>query len=51
MLARFATMGIYPLSDTTEARYAEVARKMLELGDWITQWYEYGVPFWAKPPL
>ena len=51
VLARFATMGIYPLSDTTEARYAEVARKMLELGDWITQWYEYGTPFWAKPPL
>ena len=51
VLLRLATMGLYPLTDTTEARYAEVARKMAELGDWITPWYEYGIPFWAKPPL
>ena len=50
-LARFLTLGLYPLTDTTEARYAEVARKMVELNDWITPWYDYGVPFWAKPPL
>ncbi len=50
-LARLLTMGLYPLTDTTEARYAEVARKMVELADWITPWYDYGVPFWAKPPL
>ena len=50
-LARLLTLGLYPLTDTTEARYAEVARKMVELGDWITPWYDYGVPFWAKPPL
>ena len=51
VLLRLATMGLYPLTDTTEARYSEVARKMFELGDWVTPWYEYGVPFWAKPPL
>ena len=50
-LVRLLTLGMYPLTDTTEARYAEVARKMVELGDWITPWYDYGVPFWAKPPL
>ena len=50
-LARLATLGLYPLTDTTEARYAEVARKMVELNDWVTPWYDYGVPFWAKPPL
>ena len=50
-LVRLLTLGTYPLTDTTEARYAEVARKMVELGDWITPWYDYGVPFWAKPPL
>ncbi len=22
---------------------------MAELNDWITPWYDYGVPFWAKP--
>ncbi len=50
-LVRLLTLGLYPLTDTTEARYAEVARKMAELNDWITPWYDYGVPFWAKPPL
>lgn len=51
LLVRLLTLGTYPLMDTTEARYGEIARKMLELGDWITPWYEYGTPFWAKPPL
>ena len=51
VLMRLVTLGLYPLSDTTEARYAEIARKMVELGDWVTPWYDYGVPFWAKPPL
>lgn len=40
-----------PFVDTTEARYAEIARKMLETGNWITPQFEYGVPFWGKPPL
>lgn len=50
-LARLLTLGTYPLTDTTEARYGEVARKMAELGNWVTPLYDYGVPFWAKPPL
>ncbi len=50
-LARLLSLGLYPLTDTTEARYAEVARKMAELGNWVTPLYDYGVPFWAKPPL
>lgn len=40
-----------PFVDTTEARYAEIARKMVETGDWITPQFDYGVPFWGKPPL
>lgn len=40
-----------PLNDSTEARYGEIARKMLETGNWITPLHDYGVPFWAKPPL
>jgi len=24
---------------------------MIELGDWATPWFDYGVPFWGKPPL
>jgi 4-amino-4-deoxy-L-arabinose transferase-like glycosyltransferase len=48
---RVATLGLYPLLDNTEARYAEIARKMLETGDWVTPQIRYGVPFWGKPPL
>ena len=44
-------MVLVPFTDTTEARYAEIARKMLETGDWITPQFSYGVPFWGKPPL
>ena len=48
---RIATLGAYPLMDNTEARYAEIARKMVETGDWVTPQFQYGVPFWSKPPL
>lgn len=48
---RIASLGLYPLGDTTEARYAEVARLMAATGDWITPHNDPGVPFWAKPPL
>jgi 4-amino-4-deoxy-L-arabinose transferase-like glycosyltransferase len=50
-LVRLATLGMYPLMDQTEARYAEIARRMAELGDWVTPWLDDGVPFWGKPPL
>jgi 4-amino-4-deoxy-L-arabinose transferase-like glycosyltransferase len=50
-LVRLATLGAYPLMDNTEARYAEVARKMVETGDWVTPQIRYGVAFWSKPPL
>ncbi|MDI1353080.1 MAG: phospholipid carrier-dependent glycosyltransferase, partial [bacterium] len=40
-----------PLNDTTEARYGEIARKMIETGNWVTLQHDYGIPFWAKPPL
>ena len=48
---RLLSLAFYPLMDTTEARYAEIARKMYTLGDWVTPWFDYGVPFWGKPPL
>jgi len=40
-----------PLMDKTEARYAEIARIMSETGNWIVPQIDYGIPFWAKPPL
>lgn len=48
---RLVTLGAYPLMDSTESRYAEIARKMLETGNWLTPLFDYGVPFWGKPPL
>ena len=50
-VARLVSLGLYPVMDKTEARYAEIARKMAELGDWVTPWFDHGVPFWGKPPL
>jgi 4-amino-4-deoxy-L-arabinose transferase-like glycosyltransferase len=51
LVIRLIAMAFIPLNDTTEARYAEIARKMLETGNWVTPQQDYGVPFWAKPPL
>ena len=48
---RLLTLGAYPLMDSTESRYAEISRKMLETGDWLMPQFDYGVPFWGKPPL
>lgn len=51
MLVRLMFLGAYPLADSTEARYGEMGRLMVETGDWITPQFEKGVPFWGKPPL
>ncbi|MDC0947816.1 glycosyltransferase family 39 protein [Gammaproteobacteria bacterium] len=48
---RFLSLGIYPIADTTEARYGEMARIMVETGNWLTPMFDYEVPFWGKPPL
>ncbi|HEY9279593.1 MAG TPA: glycosyltransferase family 39 protein [Eoetvoesiella sp.] len=45
------SMALFPLADTSEPRYAEIARVMAQSGDWITPWFEPGIPFWGKPPL
>ena len=39
LLIRLISMAMLPLMDTTEARYGEIARKMVELNDWITPWF------------
>ena len=50
-LLRLVTLGIYPLLDTTEARYGEIARIMVDTGNWLVPQIDYGTPFWGKPPL
>ncbi|WP_252018291.1 glycosyltransferase family 39 protein [Vibrio sp. SCSIO 43136] len=51
ILLRLITLGLYPLMDTTEARYGEMARIMWETGNWLTPMTDYDVPFWGKPPM
>ncbi len=51
ILLRLMLNIFLPLMDKTEARYAEIARLMVETNDWITPQIDYGVPFWAKPVL
>jgi len=51
LLVRILAMVLVPFADTTEPRYAEIARLMMTSNDWITPWFEPGVPFWGKPPL
>lgn len=51
LICRMVASYFIPLNDATEARYGEIARKMLETGNWVTLQHDYGIPFWAKPPL
>lgn len=51
LAVRVLTLPLYPLTDSTEARYALIARSMADMGDWITPWFAPGLPFWGKPPL
>lgn len=51
LLCRLVLLVLAPHTDPSEARYAEISRKMVETKDWITPQFDYGVPFWAKPPL
>ena len=51
LLVRFVSLFSFPLMDTTEARYGEMARIMAETGNWITPMFDYNVPFWGKPPV
>jgi len=51
LLIRIILNAFVPLMDKTEARYAEIARIMVETNNWITPQIDYGVHFWAKPPL
>lgn len=51
LVIRLISLGLYPLQDTTEARYGEMVRLMVETNDWVTPWFDYNIPFWGKPPL
>jgi len=43
-------LGAFGLADPDEARYAEIAREMIELRDWVTPHLNY-VKYFEKPPF
>jgi 4-amino-4-deoxy-L-arabinose transferase-like glycosyltransferase len=49
-LTLFAFQDVRGLFETTEGRYAECSREMLETGDWLVPQLDYQ-PHWTKPPL
>ncbi len=51
MLCRMIAMYFIPLNDSTEARYAEIARLMLSSNNWVSLMHYPNQYFWAKPPL
>ena len=51
ILFRLVSIGLYPLMDTTEARYGEIARIMVDSNNWLTPQIDYNIPFWGKPPM
>ena len=46
----FAFQGSRGLFETTEGRYAEASREMLQTNDWLTPQLDYK-PHWTKPPM
>ena len=51
VLVRLWMMATYPLTDTTEARYGELARVTADGGYWLMPHMTPTEPFFAKPPL
>ncbi len=50
LVVGLAFQGSRGLFETTEGRYAESAREMLETGNWLIPQLDYH-PHWTKPPL
>ena len=51
VIFRLILTAVIPLLDKTESRYGEIARMMYETKNWVVLQIDYGIPFWAKPPL
>jgi len=50
LIVYLSTIGLFPMSEPDEARYAQIPREMLTRGDWITPYLNH-VKYFEKPPL
>ena len=50
MVTFFVLLGSRSLNEPDEGRYAEIAREMIETGDWLVPHFWY-VPHFDKPPM
>jgi 4-amino-4-deoxy-L-arabinose transferase-like glycosyltransferase len=50
LLAFFFLLGNRPLNEPDEGRYTEIAREMIETGDWLVPHFWY-LPHLDKPPM
>ena len=50
LFAFFILLGNRPLNEPDEGRYSEVAREMIETGNWLVPHFWY-LPHLDKPPL
>ncbi|GLX84595.1 phospholipid carrier-dependent glycosyltransferase [Thalassotalea loyana] len=51
ILVRLLSLGMYPLFDTTESRYSDIARIMADTNNYLTPMFNETTPFWGKPPM
>lgn len=51
LFLKLICIGFYEIYDTTEARYAAIAMRMVLQKDYLTPWFLQDVPFLGKPPL
>lgn len=51
IILRIFAMVTFPLTDTTEARYAHICYLMATTNDWITPYFDVNIPFLGKPPF
>jgi 4-amino-4-deoxy-L-arabinose transferase-like glycosyltransferase len=50
LILYFLTLGQWELRGHDEIRYTQIAREMVEGGDWISMHLD-GQPYWDKPPI
>jgi 4-amino-4-deoxy-L-arabinose transferase-like glycosyltransferase len=51
VLVRLGTLPAFPILDRTEARYAYIAELMVQTRNWVTPFFDHGIPYWGKPIL